>query len=152
MRKSVNLNGVGSFFTKKTKRVTGDAGVVWSVHFSPSKTWDKLPGYQIDRTVTGGTGAAEPLNLAAVAVSVGFTRDLVEAGVKDIVNGLTTILRKGSTANLTMGMLGKIVFQSNDIRFKFLPTFQRVLNVNPLPLTKRYFLNNFFTLDLNHKN
>ncbi|KAJ3355390.1 hypothetical protein HDU91_005674, partial [Kappamyces sp. JEL0680] len=107
----------------KNKRFSELTHIVWSVHFCPSKSWDKLAGFQIDRTVTLGTGAAEPLNLAAVAVSVGFTRDLVEAGIKDIVNGLTKLLRKGTVINLTMGAIGKIIFQSNDIKFKFFAPF-----------------------------
>lgn len=105
------------------------------MHFSPSKNWDKLPGYQIDRTVTIGiqdfilgTGAAEALNLAAVAQQIGFTRDLVEAGVKDIVNGLTRVLKRGSIVNLTMGMLGKMVFQNQDIKFRFAANFMKLLN------------------------
>ena len=125
---SINLHGIGSFFTKKSKRVTGDAGIVWSLHFSPSKAWDKLPGYQIDRTVVVGTGAAEPLNLAAVAAAVGFSREIVEAGVKDIVNGLTRAIRLGSTISLTMGIIGKLTFQNNDVKFRYIPTFIKSLN------------------------
>ncbi|KAJ3275036.1 Coiled-coil domain-containing protein 81 [Terramyces sp. JEL0728] len=134
LKKSINIHGIGSFYTKKTKRVTGD-DIVWSVHFSPSKNWDKLPGYQIDRTITIGTlgfilgtAAAEALNLAAVAQQIGFTRDLVEAGIKDIVNGLTRILKRGSIVNLTMGVLGKMVFQNQDIKFRFAPNFLKTLN------------------------
>ncbi|KAJ3305782.1 Coiled-coil domain-containing protein 81 [Kappamyces sp. JEL0829] len=148
LRKSIHLHGIGSFFTKKTKRVTGDAGVVWSVHFCPSKSWDKLAGFQIDRTVTLGTGAAEPLNLAAVAVSVGFTRDLVEAGIKDIVNGLTKLLRKGTAINLTMGAIGKIIFQSNDIKFKFFAPFVRSLNEDPAQFNKPRRLNHQNTKEM----
>lgn len=128
---SINLHGVGSFYTKKSKRATGDVGIVWSVHFSPSKTWDKMPGYQIDRTVVGGTGSAETLNLAAVAVQVGFPRDLVESGVKDIVNGLTKILKRGSQVNLTMGNMGKLAFQNNDVKFRFFGNFLKTLNEIP---------------------
>ncbi|KAJ2997467.1 Coiled-coil domain-containing protein 81 [Globomyces sp. JEL0801] len=131
MKKSINIHGVGAFFTKKTRRVTGDEGTVWSVHFSPSKNWDKLPGYQIDRSITLGTLAAEPLNLAAVAKQIGFTRDLVEAGVKDIVNALVRILRRGSIITLTMGVLGKLVFQNQDVKFRFAPVFLKQLNEDP---------------------
>jgi hypothetical protein len=106
--------------------------MLWSLHFSPSKSWDKLPGFQIDRTVVVGTGAAESLNLAAVAINVGSTRESVEAGVKDIVNGLTRVLRRGSNISLSMGSLGKLNFQNNDVTFRFISSFIKALNDNSL--------------------
>jgi hypothetical protein len=86
----------------------------------PSKNWDKLNGFQIDRTaILGAKSAAEPLNLAAVSKQIGFQRSLVEAGLKDIINALTKIVRKGSPVSLTFGALGKLTFVNFDIRFRF---------------------------------
>lgn len=100
----------------------------------PSKNWDKLNGFQIDRTVVLGTkSAAEPLNLAAISKQIGFQRSFVEAGLKDIINALTKIVRKGNPVSLSFGSLGKLSFVNYDIRFRFF-TFDLRCNSNFLTM------------------
>jgi hypothetical protein len=103
-------------------------GILWTALFSPSKNWDKIPGYQIGRLALFGTSAAEPLNLAVIAQEVGFSRDVIESGIKDLVNALTLILRQGSIVHLVMGKVGKLVFNNLEVKFIFSPCFTDLLN------------------------
>ncbi|KAI8923519.1 hypothetical protein BC831DRAFT_470742 [Entophlyctis helioformis] len=128
LKKSTNVSGIGAFHVKKSKRGASDEYASYSVFFLPSKTWDKVPGFQIERCAPVGTLAAEVLNLSSVAQRTGFSRDHVEAGLKDIVHALFRILKRGSIVNLTFGNLGKLVFQSQDVKFRFSPGFLKNLN------------------------
>eukprot|EP00842_Homolaphlyctis_polyrhiza_P004398 jgi/Hompol1/495/HPOL_003921-RA len=128
LKKSTNISGIGGFHIKRTKKGVSDDKNVYSAHFFPSKSWDKIPGFQIDRcdpvgeeAPLHGTGAAEVMNLSMVAQLTGFTRDLVEAGLKDIVHALFRVLKRGSIVNLTFGAVGKLIFQ-------FAPGFLKALN------------------------
>ena len=66
-----------------------------------------------------GTVAAESLNLFSIAQQTGFTRELVEAGIKDVVHGIFKVLKRGAVVDLCLGAVGKIYFQSADIKFRF---------------------------------
>nr|KAJ3423122.1 Coiled-coil domain-containing protein 81 [Polyrhizophydium stewartii] len=133
MKRSTNISGIGGFHIKKMKKGVSDEKTIYSAHFSPSKTWDKLPGFQIDRCDAVGIGPAEVMNLASVAQITGFPRDLVEAGLKDIVHALFKILKRGSIVNLAFGTLGKLVFQSQNVKFRFSQAFLKALNEEKTP-------------------
>ncbi|KAI8904301.1 hypothetical protein EDD86DRAFT_213075 [Gorgonomyces haynaldii] len=131
IKKSVNVPGIGAFHVKKSKKVTNDKQTVFSAFFVPAVSWEKLPGYKVDRSFLlelQGMSGAEPLNFYSVAQQTGFSREMVEAGLKDIVNALIRVLRRGSAANLSTGNLGKLVFQNQDVKFKFTPNFMNLLN------------------------
>ncbi|KAH6565165.1 hypothetical protein BASA60_010042 [Batrachochytrium salamandrivorans] len=101
LKKSTNIPGIGSFFIRKSADCPEN-----SVHFFPSRSWDRIPGFQIDRCDKQESGMAEMMNMSLLAQITGFQRDMVEAGLKDIVHAVFRILKRGSVAILIFGSLG----------------------------------------------
>ncbi|KAJ1345261.1 hypothetical protein BSLG_000775 [Batrachochytrium salamandrivorans] len=66
------------------------------------------------------SGMAEMMNMSLLAQITGFQRDMVEAGLKDIVHAVFRILKRGSVAILIFGSLGRLILQSPSIKFRHL--------------------------------
>ena len=94
----------------------------------PNRNWSKLPGYTIDRSSIHGAVAAESLNFAVLANNLHIKRSEVEAGLKDIINGLTKILRNGSGRSLALEDVGNLQFDAAKVKFSFAPGLINSLN------------------------
>ncbi|KAH6590259.1 hypothetical protein BASA50_009519 [Batrachochytrium salamandrivorans] len=123
LKKSTNIPGIGSFFIRKSADCPEN-----SVHFFPSRSWDRIPGFQIDRCDKQESGMAEMMNMSLLAQITGFQRDMVEAGLKDIVHAVFRILKRGSVAILIFGSLGRLILQSPSIKFRFSSNFFKIFN------------------------
>ncbi|KAJ8330113.1 Coiled-coil domain-containing protein 81 [Batrachochytrium dendrobatidis] len=123
IKKSTNIPGIGGFFIKKNIESPG-----YHVYFSPSRSWNKITGLRLNQIASTGSCVAESMNFSLVAQLTGFQRDLIEAGLKDIVHGLFKVLKRGSTVNLAFGQLGRMSMQSHSIKFRFSQGILKTLN------------------------
>ncbi|KAI9197302.1 uncharacterized protein BJ171DRAFT_520663 [Polychytrium aggregatum] len=135
-KRSVNCPGLGCFYVKRVKQISGDETGVCLPQFFPSKNWERIPGYQSSRSSTNGPTVSEPLNFSALTQYCSYPRDELEAGVKDIVHALHRVLKRGTNVVLAMGSFGKLYFQNPEIRLRFYPGFVKSLSDMVKPVTE----------------
>ncbi len=132
---------MGTFYVQKPKSQTELNTQATSIaFFLPAHSWARIPGYQIDKTpiqgkilfnflkffyrkqllIRGiGTMSAETLRFSAISFKSPFTRDELESGLKDILHALTKVVRRGSFVCLTLGSVGKLLFQNSTIKMRY---------------------------------
>ncbi|RKO84153.1 hypothetical protein BDK51DRAFT_28534, partial [Blyttiomyces helicus] len=120
---------IDSILSNKRKASGDDTGISMPL-FIPSRTWERVPGYQPKKTTSSANGASmgEMLNFSAVAATCGFSREVLETGLKDIVHSVARVLRRGTKVALPFGKLGKLYFQNSEIRLIFTTEFIRSLS------------------------
>jgi hypothetical protein len=117
--RSVIVPQLGIFYSLKDKTTT---------NFMPYHAWEKIPGYKIDKTIQQGSISSEILRFTAISVKCNKSRDDIETGLKDIIYALTKVLKRGSTAVLTIGNIGKLHFQNNNIKMRYSNTFLKLIS------------------------
>lgn len=98
----------------------------------PYHAWEKIPGYKIDKTTQQGSISSEILRFTAISAKCNRSRDDIETGLKDIIFALTKVLKRGSTAVLTIGNIGKLHFQNNNIKMRYSNSFVKLI-IAPKP-------------------
>ncbi|KAJ3287389.1 hypothetical protein HK104_008639 [Borealophlyctis nickersoniae] len=131
-KRTVNFHGFGSFHVKRVTKASGEETGICMPLFIPSRAWEKVPGFRVKRTTSTANGAkaAEPMNYSAISAqsSNGFSRETVEAGLKDLVHGLVKILRRGMRVVLPFGPMGRMYFQNGEIRLIFAHDYIRSIS------------------------
>lgn len=117
--RSVIVPQLGTFYILKDKATT---------NFMPYHSWEKIPGYKIDKTIQQGSISSEILRFTAISLQCNKSRDDVETGLKDIIYALTKVLKRGSTAVLTIGNCGKLHFQNNSIKMRYSTSFLKLIS------------------------
>ena len=112
--RSTNIPGIGSFYVKEKKG---------SIFFLPARTFEKLPGFEANRSSLEGTGVVEKLNISGVtslcaAAGSLITRDKVELGLKDLGNALLRAVIGGKNVHLVFNGVCHLIFSSTGVKSK----------------------------------
>lgn len=117
--KSVHVPGLGFFTILKNKREPQFS----TPQFVAAAAWDAIPGLKLNRSISKVTDAAEPINYSAISQGTKYTRDVVEAVLKDLVHGMQVNLKLKEELALTCGRLGRLTLTQTQVQFKFQPAF-----------------------------
>lgn len=118
--RSIVVPQFGTFYILKGNTTT--------TNFIPFHAWEKIPGYKIDKTTQQGSISAEILRFTAISAKCNRSRDDIETGLKDIIFALTKVLKRGSTVVLTIGNIGKLHFQNNNIKMRYSTSFVKLIS------------------------
>lgn len=117
--RSIIVPQLGTFYILKDKTTT---------NFIPFHAWEKIPGYRIEKITQQGSISSEILRFTAISVKCNISRDDIETGLKDIIYALTKVLKRGSTAILTIGNIGKLHFQNSNIKMRYSNSFLKLIS------------------------
>lgn len=107
LKKSIRVPGLGTFFERKSL-----------VNFYPCNVWELAKSNN-----NFPHGAIESMHLTTISEETGLHRDIVEAGLKDILLFVTKALKRGAAVTLSLGRVGHLHFKMGSVKFRPLQSF-----------------------------